>query len=251
MDIFERKEAVKFTQLLRVKLRSQRTGQPVAEAKLDTKEMYERVQRNIGDELGSLRRRNEAIRRSLEVEKAGILVNCTLFDEEAEIFRHMRLSKEERFGRLRAEMWALCQKHLDKPPQLADDYVLARVYKHCCIIFDFESLVGNKALENEFYKFKEMFDTRARHDEVRNGFKGVVHQVYHLKDRIMQSQQQQDKLEAQGFCYNEGTFDDLFVKKFRDVVNVSTESSEDERDFGDVGGANDQDENDDGAAAAK
>ena len=105
--------------------------------------MYERAQRNIGEELSSLRRRNEAIRRSLEVEKAGMTVNCTLFDEEAALLRHMRLSKEERFGRLRAELWALSQKHLDKPPQLADDYVLARVYKHCCILFDLEKLLGN------------------------------------------------------------------------------------------------------------
>lgn len=205
--------------------------------------MYERVQRNIGEELSSLRRRNEAIRRSLDVEKAGITVNCTLFDEEAELFRRMRLSKEERFGRLRAELRAFSRKHLDEPPRLAEDYVLARVYKHCCILFDFEQLLGNQAIEKEFHKFKEMFDTRARHDEVRKGFKELVQQVYHLKAVILASAQTEDVLEAQGFSYNEGTFDDLFVKKFRDVVNVSTESSDDERDFGDIDDSKEIDEN--------
>lgn len=51
----------------------------------------------------------------------------------------------------------------------------------------------------------------------------------------MASTRNQEALEAQGFSYNENTFDDLFVKKFRDVLNVSTESSGDERDFGDIG----------------
>lgn len=182
MDIFERKEAVKFTQLLRVKLKNQREGGKGQAAKpLEPVEMYERVRRNIGDELGSLRRRNEAIRRSLEVEKAGITVNSTLFDEEADLFQHMRLSQEARFGRLRAELWALSAKHLVKPPQLADDYVLARVYKHCCILFDFEPLLGNQALENEFHKFKEMFEanvSQARHGEARGNFKSLVQQVH-------------------------------------------------------------------------
>jgi hypothetical protein len=40
-----------------------------------------------------------------------------------------------------------------------------------------------------------------------------------------------DFLEAQGLTYNEGTFDDIFVKKFKDVVeDVSTDSSEEEGD---------------------
>lgn len=77
--------------------------------------MYDRVQKNVANDLGGLRRRNEAIRRHYDVEKAGITVNTMLFDEEAELFRHMKLSKDERFGRLRDELLALSQKHLETP----------------------------------------------------------------------------------------------------------------------------------------
>jgi len=208
---------------------------------LEPVQLYERVQQNIGEELNSLRRRNEAIRRSLEVEKAGLSVNYTLYDEEAELFRHMRLSKGERYGRLRSELWNLSQKHLDEPPRLADDYVLGRVHKHCCFLFDLESLLGNKEIENEYYKFKEMFDTRARKEEVRNSFKGLVQQIHTLKGEILASEKKKDALEAQGFSYDEGTFDDLFVKKFKDVVNISTDSSDDDdKDLGDDGPGDNQ-----------
>lgn len=48
----------------------------------------------------------------------------------------------------------------------------------------------------------------------------------------MKTKQKQDNLEACGFKYNEDTFDEIFVKKFNDTLNVSTESSADERDYG-------------------
>lgn len=38
-----------------------------------------------------------------------------------------------------------------------------------------------------------------------------------------------------GFDYNEKTFDDIFVTKFRDVVNISTDSSDDNPDTHDKG----------------
>jgi hypothetical protein len=37
-----------------------------------------------------------------------------------------------------------------------------------------------------------------------------------------------DFFDQQGFQYNEETFDDLFVKKFKDILEISTESSEEE-----------------------
>lgn len=83
-------------------------------------------------------RRYAHIRRTYDLEKKGLSVNYTLFDAEAEIFRKMRLSKLERFSRLRSQFWAMCEAHLDRPVQLESDYVLARVYKHCCILFDLE-----------------------------------------------------------------------------------------------------------------
>lgn len=57
----------------------------------------------------------------------------------------------------------------------------------------------------------------------------------------MNSEQKPDFLEEQGYTYNDSTFDDIFVKKFRDFVeDVSTESSEDENE----GGANKAEEED-------
>ena len=72
------------------------------------------------------------------MESKGLTVNYTLFDAEAQLMRQMKLSKESRFPRLRQGLWDLCEKHLDRPIQLATDYVLARVYKHVCIIMDLE-----------------------------------------------------------------------------------------------------------------
>lgn len=104
------------------------------------------------------------------MEKAGLLVNISLYEEEAELFRHMKNSSEERYGRLRTELLNLTLKHLNRPVQLASNYVLARVYKHCCIIFDLENILGNKEIENEFYHFKEEFNSRAKKEETKSSF---------------------------------------------------------------------------------
>jgi hypothetical protein len=179
-------------------------------------------------ELKDIGRRNAQIRRSHDMEKKGLTVNYTLFDEEAELMKCLRNSTEERFGRLRAELWSLCEKHLERPAQLASDYVLARVYKHCLVFLDLDDLLGNRAMENEYYHFKDMFGTKARKADVRDAFFAIVRQIHTLKGAILSSQQQPDFLEQQGFRYNDKTLDDLFVKKFRDILDVSTDSSDDE-----------------------
>jgi hypothetical protein len=86
----------------------------------------------------------------------------------------MRYSNDEIFGRLRSELLSITLKHLDRPIQLASDYVLARVYKHCCFIFDLENILGNKEIENEFYHFKEEFNSRAKKEETRSSFLSCV-----------------------------------------------------------------------------
>jgi len=121
------------------------------------------------------------------MEKKGITVNYTLFDKEAELFRHMRYSQQGKYGQLRIQFWDLCEAHLDKPNQLASDYVMARVYKHCLIFLDIESLLGQKEIENEFYHFKEMFNTKARKEEHQKLFFNMVKQIHSLKDHILAS----------------------------------------------------------------
>jgi len=173
-------------------------------------------------------RRNAQIRRTHELEKQGLGVNYTLYEAEADLFQHMQRSEHAPYQRLRKQFLTFCDKYLDRPLQLATNYVGARVYKHCLIMLDLESLLGNTAIENEFYHFKETFNTKARKTETREEFYGLVRQIHTLQGKIMASSQTPDPLEAQGFSYSDSTFDDIFVKKFRDVLDISTESSEDE-----------------------
>ena len=49
------------------------------------------------------------------MEKRGLAVNYTLFDDEALMMKHMKQSTDVRFGRLREELEHLCEKHLDRP----------------------------------------------------------------------------------------------------------------------------------------
>ena len=62
-------------------------------------------------------------------------------------------------------------------------------------MLDLENLLGNKEIENEFYHFKEMFDTRARKEEIRKGFFGVVRQIHTLRNEILKSGQKPDFFE--------------------------------------------------------
>jgi hypothetical protein len=55
----------------------------------------------------------------------------------------MRLSKEARFNRLYDEFYRVVDRYLDRPLQLATDYVLARAYKLSCFILDLENIMGN------------------------------------------------------------------------------------------------------------
>ena len=64
-----------------------------------------------------------------------------------------------------------------------------------------------------------------------------------MKDKILATEKTEDKYEFHGFKYNEDTFDELFVKKFHDVVNISTESSDDEKEMTDIVDLDDVDTN--------
>ena len=97
----------------------------------------------------------------------------------------MRYSEKTQYVNLRIHLWDLCEKNLEKPAMLASDYILARVYKHCCIIMDLEDLLGNKEIENEFYHFKDMFETKARKETVKKEFLSLVRQIHTLKDKIL------------------------------------------------------------------
>lgn len=73
-----------------------------------------------------------------------------------------------------------------------------------------------------------MFDTRARKEATRNEFLAMIKQVHTRKADILASDQKPDFYEQQGFTYDDSTFDDIYVKKFREILNVSTDSSDDD-----------------------
>ena len=56
---------------------------------------------NFKQEAKEIRQRTAQICRSFELERAGRTVNADLFEAEAELFKKMRYSVEERFARLR------------------------------------------------------------------------------------------------------------------------------------------------------
>ena len=89
-------------------------------------------------------------------------------------------------------------------------------------------MLGHKELENEFHHFQEMFDTKARKDDTRKEFFEIIRQIHARRNDILSSGQNPDFYEQQGFSYSESTFDDLFVKKFKDIVDVATESSDED-----------------------
>ena len=68
---------------------------------MEQKQLYQKVKDMQDDELKDIGRRNAQIRRSYDHELKGLTVNQNLFDAEAELMRHMKQSKEERFPRLR------------------------------------------------------------------------------------------------------------------------------------------------------
>lgn len=104
---------------------------------------------------------------------------------------------------------------------------MGRVYKFLLFRYEYEP-VSDK-YEKDYFNFNSMYlqrlDAKKQED-----LKSIVHQIHQHRDSIMQSQQKPDFLEAQGFKYSEQTFDDLYVKGFKETFangNISTESSED------------------------
>jgi hypothetical protein len=126
------------------------------------------------------------------MEQKGLLVNHTLYEEEARVFNCMKHSTENRFNHLRTEFEKTVDRHFDRPSTLASDYVLGRVFKHCCIIFNFENLLGQPQIEKEFQHFKEEFENRIKRDDSKQSLLELVRQIHHFRKEILQSEQTPD-----------------------------------------------------------
>lgn len=65
---------------------------------------------------------------------------------------------------------------------------------------------------------------------MNDAFKSLIGQIFTLKDKILETECKQDFFEASGFKYSDKTFDTLFLTKFADGIDVSTESSDEPDD---------------------
>ena len=109
--------------------------------------------------------------------------------------RRLKNAKDPRFTKMREDLLDIAERHFDRPASLAMDYVLARVFKLCCIILDFEHLLGNKEIENEYYHFKDQFDSRIRREETRDHVKDVIKEIFLARDEISKCEQVPDFFE--------------------------------------------------------
>ena len=64
-----------------------------------------------------------------------------------------------------------------------------------------------------------------KNDEKRDDLVMVCKNIFAKKDDIMSGAIQQDFLELQGFSYNEGTFDDIFMKRWNLAPAGGSDSS--------------------------
>ena len=144
----------------------------------------------------------------------------------------MRLSQSEQLRGLHAELLKTT-KALPKPPKLDEDRCLARVLKFCIYLSTNKS-VHPSSLERAFAEFKEEFPVLMRKDEKRDDLILLCRNIHAKKDDIMSIGIQKDYLEMQGFTYNEKTFDDIFINKWRgftgpNLLESSSDSNEEEK----------------------
>lgn len=97
------------------------------------------------------------IKKSYELEKKGLTINASFFEQEARLMKCLRLSKFEPYNNLRNELLKKSTK-FDKPPQMSLDLVLGRVYKF--ILIKSEKLEMDKRFGKDYFDFSSMVQSR-------------------------------------------------------------------------------------------
>ena len=147
-----------------------------------------------------MRKRNDQIKRSFELENKGVtLLNPTIFDSEAELLRHCKLSKVQNYVNLYNELSNRSMRRLDKPTQVADIYIMARVYKYLLIKTGKEQ--NNAPLNNDYFKFLAMYQSRLDQQK-QEDLESICFQIYSNKDKILQSEQLKDVQQQNGYSYS-------------------------------------------------
>lgn len=165
------------------------------------------------------------IKRSYELERKGLSLNPYLFEAEANLIKRTQKSKTTNYQHLYQELQAKANRRLDKPSQLAEHYVLARIFKY--VMLKAGLIEGlDEAFEKDYYSFIAMYQQRLdpqKQEEILS----ICQQIQAHRATILASEQQPDVLEQNGFSYSESTFDDLFARGFREgFVSVQSDESE-------------------------
>jgi hypothetical protein len=107
----------------------------------------------VQKELG---KRNVQIKKSFELEKKGLLLNPYLFEAEANLLRKCHRSKVTNYQHLYNDLHMKAMKRLDKPVQLSDYYILARLFKY--VMLKAGKIDGlEEAFEKDYYSFIAMY----------------------------------------------------------------------------------------------
>ena len=129
---------MKFTSVLREKLRSQR-GQPP-------------VSLNTSTQLKLISKRNVEIRRSYELSCQGIIVDPAYFEPETTYIRRMRLSSNPQLKQLYENLLADSRK-IQRTLRLDEDLQLARIVKYS--LMEAGEIKGcPKQLEGDRYSYQ-------------------------------------------------------------------------------------------------
>jgi len=165
------------------------------------------------------------VRKNYELEKKGLILNPQLFKKETELMERLKNSKETQYSNFYLKIRQL-SSNLDRPPQLREEVVLARVYR--MILFNVGLEEIPELLDKDYYTFNAMMQVKLNSDQL-NELRSIAKYVHGHQPDIYASEQHPDFWEEQGFSYNDSTFDDLYLKTFKETfLNISTDSSEDE-----------------------
>ena len=97
------------------------------------------------------------IKRSYDLEQKGVTLNPQLFEKEAMLMRMCKQSKVSNYQNLFRELIQKSNKRLDKPQQVAESYVLGRIYKYLMIK---TGKIQTSENEKDYFTFLAMYQQR-------------------------------------------------------------------------------------------
>lgn len=131
------------------------------------------------------------IKRSYELEKKGLSLNPYLFEDEAALIRKAQYSKNSSYQGLYNELYSKSMRRLDKPVQVSDLYVLARIYKYVLIKTGRADI--HESFDKDYFTFLAMYQTRVDPSK-QEDIESVCFQIFIHKNNIMASDQHLDVL---------------------------------------------------------